>query len=93
MKNDPVDKENYRPVSILHLLSKVYERAIFNQLSEYMQKVLYKNFCGFRKAHSTQHALFRLLQAWQKELDNSGNVDTIPMDFSKAYDCIPHDLK
>ena len=33
-KNDPLDKENYRPVSILLLLSKVYERAIFNQLSE-----------------------------------------------------------
>ena len=57
-----------------------------------MQKVLNKIVCGFRKAHSTQHALFRLLQAWQKELDNSGNVGTILMDLSKAYDCIPHDL-
>ena len=37
-KNDPLDKENYRPVSILHLLSKVYKRDIFNQLSEYMKK-------------------------------------------------------
>ena len=91
-KNDPLDKENYRPVSILPLLSKVYERAIFNQLSEYMQKFLNKILCGFCKAHSTQHALFRLLQGWQKELDNSGNVGTILMDLSKAYDCIPHDL-
>ena len=82
----------YRPVSILHLISKVYERAIFNQLSEYMQKFLNKILCEFRKAHSTQHALFRLLEAWQKELDNSGNVGTILMDRSKAYDCIPHDL-
>ena len=36
--------------------------------------------------------MFRLLQAWQKELDNSGNVGTILMNLSKAYDCIPHDL-
>ena len=57
-----------------------------------MQKVLNKIVCGFRKAHSTQHALFRLLQAWQKELDNSGNEGTILMDLSKVYDCIPHDL-
>ena len=33
-KNNPVDKENYRPVGILHLISKVYERAIFNQMPE-----------------------------------------------------------
>ena len=37
-KNDLLDKENYKPVSILPLLSKVYERAILNQLSEHMQK-------------------------------------------------------
>ena len=57
-----------------------------------MQTFLNKILCGFCKAHSTQHALFRLLQAWQKELDNSGNVGTILMDFLKAYDCIHHDL-
>ena len=46
----------------------------------------------FRKAHSTQHALFKLLHSWQKELDNSGFISTILMDLSIAYDCLPHDL-
>ena len=41
-KNDPLDKENYRSVSILPLLSKVYEKAIFNQLSQHMKKFLNK---------------------------------------------------
>ena len=91
-RNGPLDKKNYRLVSILLLLSKVYERDIFNHMSEYMQKFLDKILCGFRKADSTQHALFWLLQALQKELDNSGNVGTFVMDLSKAYDCIPHDL-
>ena len=36
--------------------------------------------------------MFRLLQAWQTELDNSGKVGTILMDLGKVYDCIPHDL-
>ena len=36
--------------------------------------------CGFRKAHSAQHALFKLLQSWQKELDNGGFEGTILMD-------------
>ena len=46
---------------------------------------------GFRKAHSTQHTLFKLLQSWQKKLDN-GFVGTVLMDLSKAYNCIPHEL-
>ena len=57
-----------------------------------MNNFLNELLCGFRKAHSTQHALFKLLQAWQKELDNSGFIGTILMDLSKAYDCLPHDL-
>ena len=47
--------------------------------------------CIFWKAHSTQYALFRLLQSWQKELDNGDFVGTIVMELSKAYDCIPHE--
>ena len=57
-----------------------------------MDKFLNKLLCGFRKAHPTQHALFKLLPRWQKELDNSGLVGTILMDLSKAYDCLRHDL-
>ena len=64
-KKDPLDKANYRPVSILPLLSKVYERVIYNQLSDYPDNFLNNILCGFRKAHSTQHALFKLLQSWQ----------------------------
>ena len=91
-KDDPTDKANFRPVNVLPLLSKVFERVIYNQLGKYMDTFLNKLLCGFRKAHSTQHALFKLLQPWQNELDNSGLVGTILMNLSKAYDCLPHDL-
>ena len=91
-KDDPTDKVNYHPVSVLSLLSKIFEKVIYNQLREYMDLFLNKLLCGFRKAHSTQHALFKLLHSWQKELDNSGFIGTILMDLSKAYDCLPHDL-
>ena len=83
-KDDPTDKKNIRPVSVLPLLSKVFERVIYNQLG--------KLLCGFRKSHSTQHALFKLLHRLQKELDNSGLVSTILMDLPKVYDCLPRDL-
>ena len=89
---NPFENANYKPVSILPLFSKVYERLMFKQLSNHTKYFLSQILCGFRKAHSTQHALFRLLQSWQRELDESGYVGTILMDLSKAYDCIPHQL-
>ena len=57
-----------------------------------MEKYLNTLLRGFRKVHSTQHALFKHLQAWQEELGISGSVGTILMDVSKAYDCLPHEL-
>ena len=76
-------------VSILLLLFKVSEKSIFKQQSVHDKKFKSQILCDFRKVHST---LFRLLQSWQKELDNSGWVCTTLMDLSKAYDCIPQDL-
>ena len=63
-KDEPTDKENYRPVSVFPLLSKNFERLIYYQLNEYLGQYLNSLLCGFRKAHSTQHALFRLLQGF-----------------------------
>ena len=86
-KDDPTDNVNYRSVSVLPLLSKILEKVIYNHLREYMDLVLNKLLCGFRKAHSTQHALFKLLHSCQKELDNLGFIGTILINLSKAYDC------
>ena len=60
-KDEITNKENYRPVSALPLFSKTFERVIYDQLREYLEKYLNSILCGFRKAHSTQHALFKLL--------------------------------
>ena len=86
-KEDPADKTNYRLVSVLSLLSKVFENFY-----EYLINYLSDLFCGFCKAHSTQHVLSRLIQSLKKELDNSGLVGTVFMDLPKAYDCLLHDL-
>ena len=91
-KDETTDKENYRPVSVLPLFSKIFEKVIYDQLSQYLEKYLNSLLCGFWKAHSSQHAPFKLLQVWQEELDKSGFVGTILMDLSKAYDSLPHDL-
>ena len=74
------------------LLSKISERLIYDPLNEYLEQYLNSLLCGFRKAHTTQHALFGLVQEWQNELDKSGFLGTILIDLSKAYDYLPHDL-
>ena len=64
---------------------------MYDQLYECAEAFLNELLCGFPKAHSAQHVLFRL-QKWQKELDSSGIVGAILMDLSKAYDCLVRDL-
>ena len=91
-KDEPTDKENYRPVRILPLLLKIFERLIYDQLNEYLEQYLNSLLGSFREVHSSQYALFRLLQEWQNELDKSGFVGTIFMDLSNAYEYLPHDL-
>ena len=58
----------------------------------YMENFLSELLCGFQKAHSTQHALFRLLKKQQEELDLECYIGTILMNLSKTYDCLSHDL-
>ena len=52
---------------------------MYDHFNELVETFLNKILRGFCKAHSTQHALFRLLQKWQKELDSSGIGGTILM--------------
>ena len=91
-KKDPTDKCNYRPERILPLLSKLFEKIMYDQLYICMNNFLNRLLCGFLKAYSTQHAIFKFLQARQKELSNSGFIGTILMDLSKAYDYLSHNL-
>ena len=74
------------------LISKIFEKFLYLQIEDFPNKILSPKLCGFRKGHSTQHALLNLLKNWQKCLDKSGIVRTVLMDLSKAYDCLPNYL-
>ena len=69
-KKDDLDKENYRPVSVLPHVSKVFERIMYHQINDYMKDKLSKQLTGFRKNHSTQHCLSCMLEIWRKVLIN-----------------------
>ena len=91
-KGSNTDKSNYRPISLLPVVSKIFERLLANQLLAYLEKDFSKLLCGFRKSHSTQHALLNMLRDWQNCIANSGKVGALLIDLSKAFDCLPHDL-
>ena len=91
-KNDDLDKENYRPVSVFSHVSKVFQRIMYIQIENFMEAKLSKLLRRFRKNHRTQHCLVNMLEKWKNILDKGGFICTMFMDFSKAFDVMDHNL-
>ena len=85
-------KSNYRPVSLLPIPSKIFEKVLSTQFSDYFDKIIDDFLCAFRKGHGCQTTLLRFLDDWKYALDNNEYVAAILMDLSKAFDCLPHDI-
>ena len=91
-KNDDLNKENYRPVSILPVVSKVFEKILYEQIIEFMDEKLSSLLTGFRKNHSTQNCLLSMVETWKNVIDKNGTISAIFMDLSKAFDTLNHNL-
>ena len=91
-KEERTMKGNYRPVSILPPVSKIYERNIFDQTSSYIDTYLSPYLFGFRKGYSTQYCLTVMIDKWQKALDDGKIAGALLTDLSKAFDCLNHEL-
>ena len=91
-RDDEFDKSKYRPVSILVLLDKVFERCVQKQLVQYFNPYLSKFLSPYRKGYSCESVLLHLIEDWKGALDKNSVVGTVIMDLSKAFDLIPHDL-
>ena len=91
-KDDKTNKENYRPISILPNLSKIYERLMDDQLYPYFNNIFSKFQCGFRKGFNSQQCLLSMIEKWRRSLDSGGHAGAFLTDLSKAFDCINHEL-
>ena len=83
---------NFRPVSILTNFRRIYEKVAKSFLETYMNKFLSPFLSANRKNCRTQHVLIRLFEEWREQLDNIYVVGSVFMGFSKALNCIPHDI-
>lgn len=90
-KSDP---SNYRPISILTTISKIFEKHVNKHLMGYLNKYNLIHECqsGFRQKHSCQTALVKLIDEWMTCIDNGDIVGTLFIDFRKAFDMVDHAL-
>ena len=92
-KLENILKENYRPVSLLPVISKLFERLMQKQMKSFIENFLSPFLCGYRKGYNTQYALLAMIEKWKKCLDGkTGFAGAILMDLSKAFDTINHEL-
>ena len=91
-KDDEEKFENYRPVSTLPLFGKIFEKIIYSRLYSYLSAkgILQDNQFGFRKSHSTSHALNYSVSEIRKYLNDKKHVIGIYIDLSKAFDTLDH---
>ena len=86
--------ENYRPVSTLPIFGKIFEKVIYERLYSFFvsQNIMNPQQFGFRKGHSTSHALNFAIDHIEKAISQKSHVLAIFIDFSKAFDTIDHEI-
>ena len=88
------DLNNYRPISIIPAVAKVFERIIYDQLFKYLSDndLLVNCQSGFRTLHSTLTSSLEASNSWSVDIDNSLINGVIFIDLKKAFDTIDHKI-
>ena len=91
---DKTDCGNYRPISIISNVAKVFEKVIYNQLLAFLNenKVLAENQSGFRLNHSTETTLLHLTNSWLANMDKGLINGVVFLDLKKAFDTVDHTI-
>ena len=93
-KGSKLDPKNYRPISLLPLISKIFEKIIHAQTQQFLDRndILYKFQSGFRVNRSTDTSLSYLNNKIMNGFDNKSYIGMILIDLQKAFDTIDHEI-
>ena len=93
-EGDKTEKSNYRPISVLPVISRIFERLLANQLYQHMNNngYLSSEQTGFLRLHSTVTCLLKNTDDWYNGLDHGKLVGVVFIDLKKAFDTVDHDI-
>ena len=93
-KESKLNHLNYRPISLLSVFSKLYEKCIYNRIYHYLDenKLIFSKQFGFRAGYSCNHAIISLTEYIRKKLDDTEYVCGVFVDLEKAFDTVHHDI-
>jgi hypothetical protein len=89
-KSSAEEVSNYRPISLLSLVSKVFKRCVYNQLVSHISTQLHHLQFGFLRGKSTTSQLLHVLHDIHQALESRNQVDAVYLDFAKAFDKVSH---
>ena len=93
-KGEKSDLNNYRPISVIPVVSNVFEKIVYDQLYQYLNDNQLLSSCqsGFRSLHSTLTALLEATNSWSVSIDNGFLNGVVFIDLKKAFDTIDHEI-
>ena len=93
-KGNPELPSNYRPISLLSIFSKIFEKLMYKRLYSFLEvhNILYSLHFGFQENHSIDHALVRLTESVKNTLDNKRLGCGIFIDLQRAFDTVNHEI-
>ena len=87
-KGDRQDARNYRPITSLIAVDKIFELLLSNQVTSHYDETLYYRMTAYRKRHSCETTLLMLIEDWKQAVDSKQLVSVLSTDMSKAFDSL-----